>query len=284
MPYVTTTDGTRLHCTDWGSGRPVVLLAPGVMSSRAFEFQATYLAGQGLRCVSFDRRGCGRSDWPWEGYDYDTLADDLAAVLESRDLRDVALVGCAVGAGEAVRYLARYGADRVSRLILVSPTTPFMMRTVDNPQGIDPAVLEEMTAAIEADRPRWAAELAGPFFAGAEAPCYTGTAADWHGLPVSAEVARWMTDLTLDSSPQAGIQICRTLFATDQRAEIAEVPVPTLVVHGEADLAAPVELCGVRTAALVPDSTFVRYEGAAHGLFASHAERLNKDIMSFLSA
>ncbi|MFI6347299.1 alpha/beta fold hydrolase [Streptomyces sp. NPDC050560] len=270
--------------TDWGSGRPVVLLAPGVMGSRAWEFQATWLAGRGLRCVAYDRRGCGRSDWPWEGYDYDTLADDLATVLEDRDLRDVSLVGCAVGAGEAVRYLARYGADRVSRLVLVSPTTPFIMRTADNPGGVDPAVLVEMAEAIASDRPRWAAELAGPFFAGAEAPCYTGAAGDWRGLPVSAELAGWMSGLTLDSSPRATVEICRTLFGTDQRAETADVPVPTLVVHGEDDLAAPVELCGARTAALIPDCTFVRYEGAAHGLFASHADRLNKDIVSFLSA
>jgi len=281
MPYITTTDGTNLHCTDWGAGRPVVLLATGVMSSRAWEFQASYLARQGLRCVSYDRRGCGRSDWPWDGYDYDTLADDLATVLESRDLSDVALVGCAVGAGEAVRYLSRYGADRVSRLILVSPTTPFMMRSPDNPDGIDPAVLDEMTEAIERDRPRWAAELAGPFFAGAEAPLYAGT--DLDELPVSSDLARWMAGLTLDSSPRATAEICRTLFTSDQREETAKVPVPTLVVHGDADLAAPLELCGARTAALVPDCSFVRYEGAAHGLFASHADRLNKDIISFLA-
>ncbi|MFF0014484.1 alpha/beta fold hydrolase [Streptomyces sp. NPDC005374] len=283
MPYITTPDATNLHYTDWGAGRPVVLLATGVMSSRMWELQASHLAKRGLRCVSYDRRGCGRSDWPWDGYDYDTLADDLAAVLESRDLRDVTLVGCAVGAGEAVRYLARYGADRVSRLILVSPTTPFMMRSPDNPDGIDRAVLDEMTEAIEQDRPRWAAELAGPFFGGADAPLYPAAAADPARLPVSTELARWMADLTLDSSPRATVEICRTLFTTDQREETAKVPLPTLVIHGDADLAAPLELCGARTADLIPDCSFVRYEGAAHGLFASHAERLNKDIVSFLS-
>jgi pimeloyl-ACP methyl ester carboxylesterase len=275
MPNITTRDGTKLHCLDWGSGRPVVLLGTGVMSSRVWEFQTSWLVRQGLRCVSYDRRGCGRSDWPWDGYDYDTLADDLATVLESLDLRGVALVGCAVGAGEAVRYLARHGADRVDKLVLISPTTPFIMRTEDNPHGVDVALLDQMAAAIDADRPRWAAGLAGPFFG--------GSGATEGNLPVSPELARWMADLALDSSPRATQEIYRTLFTTDQRAETARVPVPTLVIHGEADLAAPVELCGARTAKLVPDSSFIRYEGAAHGLFASHAERLNKDMLAFLS-
>lgn len=275
MPYVSTEDGTNLYCTDWGSGRPVVLLGTGVMSSRVWEFQASYLAERGLRCVSYDRRGCGRSDWPWSGYDYDTLAGDLAAVLDGLDLREVALVGCGVGAGEAVRHLSRYGADRIDRLVLISPTTPFMMRTDDNPDGVDVALLDGMATAIDADRPRWAAGLAAPFFG--------GPGAGPEDLPVSPELARWMADLALDSSPRATQEIYRTLFATDQRAETAKVAVPTLVIHGEADLAAPVELCGARTAGLIADSSFIRYEGAAHGLFATHADRLNKDILSFLS-
>ncbi|GLX17137.1 MULTISPECIES: alpha/beta fold hydrolase [Streptomyces] len=275
MPYVTTGDGTRLYYEDWGAGRPVVLLAPGVMGSRAWEFQASWLARRGLRSITYDRRGCGRSDRPWSGYDYDTLADDLEAVLRDLDLRGVTLVGCAAGAGEAVRHLARHGADRVAGLVLVSPTTPFMMRAPDNPDGIDPALLEEMAAAVDADRPRWAAGLAAPFFG--------GSGAGRGSLPVSPELARWMAELALDSSPRATQEIYRTLFTTDQRAETAAVGVPTLVIHGEADLAAPVELCGVRTAALVRGSSLLRYEGAAHGLFASHADRLNKDILAFLS-
>ncbi|MFE9633174.1 alpha/beta fold hydrolase [Streptomyces sp. NPDC006463] len=275
MPYVTAQDGTNLYCTDWGAGRPVVLLGTGVMSSRVWEFQAPYLVRSGLRCVSYDRRGCGRSDRPWDGYDYDTLADDLAAVLESLDVSEVALVGCAVGAGEAVRYLARYGAERVERLVLISPTTPFIMRTDDNPDGVGVELLDAMAAAIDADRPRWAAGLAAPFFGGA--------GAGPEDLAVSPELARWMADLALDSSPRATQEIYRTLFTTDQRAETAEVAVPTLVIHGENDLAAPVELCGARTAALIAGSSFIRYEGAAHGLFASHADRLNKDMLAFLS-
>lgn len=116
MPYLTTRDGTRLHYSDWGDGRPVVLLGAAMADSRMWEFQAPFLAGNGLRCVTYDRRGSGRSDIPWSGYDYDTLAGDLADLLDHLDLRDAVLVGYAVGGGECVRYLSRYGTARVARL------------------------------------------------------------------------------------------------------------------------------------------------------------------------
>ncbi|MEX2985995.1 alpha/beta fold hydrolase [Streptomyces sp. C36] len=277
MPFVGTRDGTRLFYNDWGTGRPVILLGTAMMNSRMWEFQAPYLARHGMRCVTYDRRGCGRSDWPWEGYDYDTLADDLADLMEHLDLRDAALVGYAVGGGEAVRYLTRHGADRVARLALVASTTPFLMRTEDNPDGLDIALFEEMADAMARDRAAWMTALGASFFGGPEAG-EDGPAA------VSPELADWMTRIALDSSPRAAAEIYRTLFTEDQRAEVAKVGVPTLVVHGDADAGAPFPLCGPRTADLVPDSSFIRYEGAAHGLFATHADRLNEDLRTFLAA
>ncbi|WP_189148599.1 alpha/beta fold hydrolase [Streptomyces lacrimifluminis] len=273
MPYVTTRDGTRLHYTDWGDGRPVVLLGAAMMDSRMWEFQAPFLAENGLRCVTYDRRGCGGSDRPWEGYDYDTLAADLADLLDRLDLRDAVLVGYAVGGGEAVRYLSRHGAGRVAKLVLLSSTTPFMRRTPDNPDGLDLAFFEEMAEAIRRDRAGWLSGFTMPFFGGADA--------DPDNPPVSPELARWLVGTCMDASPKAGLEIYRTLFCTDQRAETAAVKVPTLVIHGAADLAAPYALCGSRTAQLIPGSTFVRYEDAAHGLFATHAERLNQDLLAF---
>ncbi|MEU0165932.1 alpha/beta hydrolase [Streptomyces iakyrus] len=273
MPYVTTRDGTRLHCTDWGEGRPVVLLSAAMADSRMWEFQAPFLAGQGLRCVTYDRRGTGRSEVPWSGYDYDTLASDLADLLDHLDLQDVLLVGYAAGGGEAVRYLSRYGAGRVGKLALVASTTPFLLRASDNPDGLEMALFEEIEKAIRTDRAAWLRSLTWPFFAGPEA--------DPASTPLSPRLAEWLTDLAMDTSPRAATEIYRTLFTTDQRAETAAVRVPTLVVHGTADLGAPYPLCGPRTAELVPGSTLLTYEGAAHGLFATHADRLNADLLAF---
>ncbi|MDO0925240.1 alpha/beta hydrolase [Streptomyces sp. TG1A-8] len=275
MPHLTARDGTRLHYSDWGAGRPVVLLGVAMADSRMWEFQAPFLAGNGLRCITYDRRGSGRSDVPWDGYDYDTLADDLADLLDHLDLRDAVLVGYAVGGGECVRYLSRHGTDRVSKLALVASTTPFLLNAPDNPDGLDPALLDQVEQAIRTDRAAWLDALTWPFFTGRPDP-------DPQGLPISGQLAGWLINLCLDTSPRAGTEVYRTLFTTDQRAETAAVTVPTLVIHGTADLGAPYALCGPRTAELIPDSRLLTYEGAAHGLFATHAERLNADLLAFV--
>lgn len=274
MPFVATRDGTNLFYNDWGTGRPVVLLGAAMMNSRMWEFQGPYLVKHGLRCITYDRRGCGRSDWPWEGYDYDTLAGDLVDLIEHLDLREVALIGYAVGGGEAVRYLTRHGTDRVTKLALVSSITPFIMRTENNPDGVDIAAFDEMVDVMTTDRARWMVGLVAPFFG--------GLVADPANLPLSPEFARWMVEIALDSSPRAALEIYRTLFTTDQRDELSKITRSTLIIHGEADMGAPIELCGRRSAALIPNSRFVSYENAAHGLFATHADRLNKDLLSFL--
>ncbi|MEU2564899.1 alpha/beta hydrolase [Streptomyces longispororuber] len=276
MPFVTVKDGTRLYYEDWGQGRPVVLLGSATMNSRMWEFQAPCLAARGLRCVLPDRRGFGRSERPWDGYDYDTLADDLAALLDHLDLREVTLVGYAMGGGEAVRYLARHGAARVARLALVCTTTPFLLRTPDNPGGLDAALLEETVAAMAADRPAFVERIVTAFFGGPGA-----RAAD---LPLSPQLMAWLTQQCLDASPRAGVEVTRTLFTHDLRADTGGVGVPTLIIHGDADASAPLELCAHASAALIPHSRVLVYEGAAHGLFATHADRLNSDLLRFAGA
>ncbi|KUF19126.1 alpha/beta fold hydrolase [Streptomyces silvensis] len=273
MPFVTAKDGTRLHYEDWGEGRPVVLLCSATMNARMWEFQAPYLAGRGLRCVLPDRRGFGRSERPWNGYDYDTLADDLAALLEQLELTEATLVGYAIGGGEAVRYLARHGSARVARLALVCATTPFLLRGPDNPEGLDESVLEQVLGAMSTDRAGCAAQIAGPFFGG------PGATVD--SLELSPELVNWLIQLALDGSPRASMEITRTLFTEDLRADVRGVDVPTLIVHGDNDLSAPLELCARRTADLIPHSSLEVYEGAAHGLFATHRERLNARLLQF---
>ncbi len=171
MSYIESGDGNRLFYKDWGSGKPVVFVAGWSVGSDMWEYQLAPLAKQGLRCIAYDRRGHGRSDQPGRGYDFDTLADDLSAVLERLDLRDVTLVGHSMGCGEIVRYLSRHGSSRVKRIALLGPTMPFLLKTADNPDGIEPAAFEAARAAMLQDRPKWLWDNADPFFVADTSQC-----------------------------------------------------------------------------------------------------------------
>ena len=272
MPFIETKDRTRLFYTEGGSGKPVVFVASAWLSSRMWEFQMPELVDHGLHCIAYDRRGHGRSDWVWDGYDYDTLADDLAALLEKLALRDVTLVGHSMGAGEVVRYLTRHGASRVARIALVSATAPFPMVTSDNPIAIDRALIEADMAVRTADRPKWFADNAAGFF-GIGLP----------GVSVSPEMTQFMIRQCLDCSARAAAAFFLTGFTTDLRAEMRAIQVPTLIVHGDHDMQAPIDLCGRQAARLVPGSTLAEYANAAHGLFVTHADRLTRDLGAFVN-
>ena len=225
MPYVETNDHTRLFYIDGGAGKPVVFVASAWLSSRMWDLQMAYLVSQGLRCVAYDRRGHGRSDWPWHGYDYDTLSDDLATLLEQLDLRGVTLVAHSMGGGEVIRYLTRHGGDRVERIVLIAATAPFPMKTVDNPDGIDRALMEADMAARMADRPRWFAANADGFF-GIGLP----------GVKVSPELVQFMIRQCLDCSARAADEFFLTGFTTDLRPELRRIAVPLLIIHGDRDV------------------------------------------------
>jgi pimeloyl-ACP methyl ester carboxylesterase len=272
MPYIETNDRTRLFYLDAGTGTPVVFVASAWLSSQMWEFQLPYLADRGVRCIAYDRRGHGRSDWPWQGYDYDTLADDLAMLLERLDLHHVTLVAHSAGGGDVVRYLTRHGAARVDRIALVSATTPFPMKTNDNLDGVDSALMEADMAVRTADRPKWFADNADGFF-GVGLP----------GVSVSPEFVQFMIRQCLDCSVRATAEFFRSGFTTDLRAELRAIEVPTLIIHGDRDMQAPIEICGRKAAQLVPNNTFIVYENAAHGLFVTHADRLNRDLAAFVS-
>jgi non-heme chloroperoxidase len=271
MPYIETNDGTRLYYVDSGGDKPVVFVASAWLSSRMWEFQLPFLARHEHRCVAYDRRGHGRSDWPWHGYDYDTLGDDLATLLNTLDLREVTLVAHSAGGGEVVRYLTRHGAGRVTRIALVSATTPFPMKTATNPEGVERALMEADLAARTADRPKWFAGNAGGFF-GLGLP----------GISVSSEFIRFMIAQCLDCSAKATVDVFLAGFTTDLRDELRAIALPALIIHGDHDVQAPLELCGCKTAQLIPDNTFTVYENAAHGLFITHADRLNADLLAFI--
>jgi pimeloyl-ACP methyl ester carboxylesterase len=271
MPNLDTFDNTRLFFRDWGAGDPVVFVHGWGLHSDMWEYQLPALVDRGLRCVAYDRRGHGRSDQPGDGYDFDTLADDLAAVLEHLDLRDVTLVSHSMGSGEVARYLTRHGADRVARVALVSPTLPYLRRDDSNPDGVDPALFEQIIAALRADRPGYLAALA-PAALGLGLP----------GVEVSDALAAWALGLFLPSSPKASIDTVRTHTATDMRGDMASFTVPTLIVHGDRDALVPIEVSGRRAAAMIPDARLVVYENASHWPFVTHRERLNEELAAFV--
>jgi non-heme chloroperoxidase len=229
------------------------------------------LADNGFRAIAYDRRGHGRSDDPGAGFDYDTLADDVAAVLESYDVRDAVLVGHSMAGGEIVRYLSRHGSGRVGKVALVATMLPFPAKTDDNPVGVDRAVSDALRARWKRDFAQWADELARPFV-GAGLP----------GCDVSdALLAQLMADF-LGTPLHSHLACNRAIFGTDFRAELRDVAVPTLIVHGDRDVSAPIEMTGRRQAELIPGSELIVYENAPHGLFMTHRDRLNEDLLGHI--
>jgi non-heme chloroperoxidase len=262
--FIETNDGQRLFLRDVGSGRPVVLIHGWTLSSEIWQGQIDWLAAQGLRAIAYDRRGHGQSSKPESGYDYDRLADDLATILDRLDLKDVVLVGHSMGAGEAVRYLARRGDKRIARLLLVAPTTPFALKTSDNPEGVDRQRYDKMVAALQADRLGFL-KAGGPAFIGANP---------------DPKVNDWTMAIALQASLQAEIQCLRAFSETDFRPDLKAVTLPTLIVYGTAD-SPIVPVNARRTQAAIAGSRLEIYDGAPHALFLTDPERFNRDLLAF---
>jgi non-heme chloroperoxidase len=263
----TANDGTHLFVQDWGSGPAVVFVAAWAFNSNVWGSHIAALTSQGFRCVAPDRRGHGRSDTPATGYDLDTLADDLAAVMEQQDLRQVVLVAHSMGTVEAIRYCARHGMDRVSRLVLAAPTTPYLTRTADNPEGIPAEAIQAQYDSIAKDYPKWIAENEAPFFTS----------------DTIAETRNWVKSMMLEVPLPAALACRRTIAAADLRADLAKIVRPTLIVHGDKDASAPISITGARTARLIANSRFIVYEGAPHAIVLTHRERFLADVLKFMA-
>jgi non-heme chloroperoxidase len=265
--FVETRDGTQLFHLDWGAGEPVVFLHAWALHTGVWEHQMVELAERGLRCVGYDRRGHGRSRDPGRGYDFDTLADDLAAVLDQLDLRGVTLVGHSMGGGEIARYLSRHGARRIARVVLTSAITPIVGRRPDYPEGTDLGVYEAIIAGLKKDRP---AALTGGI------PLFTGT------REISAAMQQWLTSLFLAGSPRAIIECMRAIGGADFRPDMAAFTVPTLVIHGDADQLNPIDKTGRKTAQAIRGAELKIYEGGPHGLIVTDKERFTQDLLAFV--
>jgi non-heme chloroperoxidase len=268
-PFIDAPDGTRLFYQDWGTGSPVVFCAPAWLPSDWWEHQTPYLTDHGLRCITYDRRGQGRSDMPCHGYDFDTLAGDLDALMTQLDLRDVTLVGHSMGCAEAVRYVSRFGAGRVARLVMIATITPFILKTEDNPLGQDRSELEQARANVRKDRPRVIAEAAAGFFGAPK-------------IPVSDEMMQWWDRMLDEQCPMiAFLELHRSFTETDFRPDLQKITVPTLLIHGDADTSSKLEFTSRRSAPMIRGSQLKIYEGAAHGLPVTHMDRLNADLLAF---
>lgn len=268
--FIETPDGVKLAFTDWGTGRPVVFVHAWALPSPMWDYQIGALAGQGLRCIAYDRRGHGRSSKPGSGYDCDTLADDLSALLTQLDLHDVTLVSHSFGSAEVVRYLSRHGAGRVAKIALIAPAAlPFVMKTQDNPNGIPAEQLEFFrTKVLQTDFPKWLEDGKKAFFVAETSP----------------SLQDWVKELMLTTPLPVAIETNRRITATDFRKELPGTSVPTLIIHGDKDVSAPIDLTGRPTAALIPKAQLKVYEGAPHGIFLTHKDRLNADLIGFIKA
>ncbi|MEO7233091.1 MAG: alpha/beta hydrolase [Polaromonas sp.] len=271
MNYITTTDKTSLYVKDWGSGRPVILLHGWPLSSDSWDDQALAIADAGFRAISYDRRGFGRSSQPWSGYDYDTLADDLAAVIEQTGAQDAVLAGFSMGGGEVARYMSRHGGKSVVKAALVASVAPFMLKTSDNPDGTEQAVFDTMARGIKEDRAK--------FFA--------GFFKDFYGVgmlssPVSDELLQWSCNIGMQASLKATLACAKSFATTDFRGDLSAFRVPTLIIHGTSDKSVPIDAAGRAAARGIAGSTLLEYEGAPHGLFATEKERFTKDLLAFI--
>lgn len=278
MKYVTTKDATtgddvQLSYKDYGQGRPVVLIHGWPLSKDMWEYQIDDLVNAGLRVIKYDRRGFGKSDKPWNGYDYDTFAHDLKAIMDTLDLRDAVLVGFSMGGGEVVRYLSRFGSDRVSKIVLVSSVTPYLLKTPGNPGGVDESVFADMIAGIKKDRIGFLSDFGKEFFG-----------VNLLNHPVSEPLLNYYLQLESVALPRATVQCVLAFGHTDFRSDVQAVAVPTLIIHGNADKIVPFDVSGALVAKMLPDAVLKVYEGAPHGLFYTHREQLNTDLVAFCTA
>jgi len=269
---IKTRDNVNLYTKQWGEGRPVILIHGWPLSSDTWDDVGIALAESGFRAIAYDRRGFGRSDQPYAGYDYETFADDLADVLEESGARDATLVGFSMGGGEVARYMHRYEGRRVAQTALISSIVPYMLRTPDNPDGVDGGVFEEMTAQIKEDRAKFFKVFFDDFF---------GRTA--LSSPVSSDVKQWAWNLAMQAGLKATLDAAQAFATTDFRAELSAFRVPTLVVHGTEDKIVPINATSRVVAEKVKNVQVREYDGAPHGLFASHKQQLIADLISFLS-
>jgi non-heme chloroperoxidase len=273
MDTIKTKDGTEIFYKDWGTGKTVVFSHGWPLNADAWDAQMLFLVQEGYRVIAHDRRGHGRSGQPGQGNDMDTYADDLAAVLDALDVKDAMLVGHSTGGGEVTRYIGRHGTGRVSKAVLIGAVPPLMLKTEANPGGLPKDVFDGIRAGVAADRSQFFKDLAMPFF---------GYNRD------NAKKSQGVIDSFWAQGMLGGIvgqyACIREFSEVDYTEDLKKFDVPTLILHGDDDQIVPIDAAGRQSAKLVKNATLKVYPGGAHGMCVVEAEKVNADLLAFVSS
>jgi non-heme chloroperoxidase len=262
----------NLHYEDHGTGKPVVLIHGWPLNGGSWEKQESALLRAGYRVVSYDRRGFGESSKPSTGYDYDTFASDLDTILKTLDLNYVSLVGFSMGSGEVTRYLSTYGSDRIENAVLMASIPPFLLKTPDNPLGIDKSIFDGIMEGIKTDRLAFLTQFFNDFY----------NMDVLGGKLISEQVYQYSWNVGSRASP-TGTYECVKAWLTDFRDDLNYIDVPTMVVHGDADRILPIDVTGRRLKDAIKDTKYVEVKDGPHGMIWTHAEEINKALLEFLS-
>ncbi|MFH6997255.1 alpha/beta fold hydrolase [Flavobacterium sp. FlaQc-57] len=271
--YIETARNVKLYVKDYGKGDPVILIHGWPLSNEMWEYQIDFLVENNYRVIAYDRRGFGKSSQPYNGYDYDTLTDDLKEIIEQLQLENVTLVGFSMGGGEVVRYFSKYKGKGISKAVLISSIIPFLAKTEDNPEGRPKEKGDAAAAAIKEDRIGFLDNFGKIFFG-----------INIINKPLSTPLLEYYRNLCALASPRATLKCAESLNTTDFRDELHTIKVPTLIIHGNDDKNVPIEISSEKTAKAIENNTFIVYDGAPHGLFYTAKDKLNKDLLDFLNS
>jgi pimeloyl-ACP methyl ester carboxylesterase len=268
----TNVDSINIFYQEYGEGIPVIFIHGWPLNSEMWEYQLLELSNHNIRCIAYDRRGFGKSDRPWQGYDYDTLADDLNELITQLNLSKVILIGFSMGGGEVARYIGKFGTEKISKVAFISSVTPYKMRSAENPEGSTKGSIDATIDKIKKDRPAFLTVFGKTFYG-----------VDHTHQSVSQELLDWNQNLCLMSSAKASIDCVHAFSETDFSNDLKKIDIPVLIIHGDADKIVPISGSGNKTAELIKHAKYIVYKDAPHGLFITEKDKLNTDLIDFIT-